>query len=600
MARVPCPALQNDWEPDSKWYQLSGAWITKGLTCFKSMRYLPNTLRISLCIACVLPAGCIVGPTYHQPAPNAQPADVQPPTSYKESPSHFKDSNWKVAAPSDTLRRDGWWKVFKDPELDALEAQLNINDQNIKQFFQNYMEARALVREAAANFYPTVTFNASWIRSLSPGGGGGGGGSSAGSSSSSSSGSRSVGAATGTSGSGSGTAGASTGKAASTTSRSASSSSASSSSAGGSIGRMPIVTALTELDASWEPDLWGRVMNQTRAARYNAQASAADLENERLSEQASLAMIYFQLRGQDALQVVLNETIVADKKALDYNKAQYETGITDQISVVEAENTLQNAEATATNIGVLRAQFEHAIAVLCGRVASNFSIPPRPLKATPPSIPLGIPSELVQRRPDVAAAERTMASANANIGQAYAAYFPTFTISTTGGFEGNNIRSLWDIHNGFWSVGPSVTEPILEGGLRRATVRQFIATYNADLASYRQTVLTAFQQVEDTLSQVRILSTQYLQQRAAEESAKTFLRLEMTRYQTGIDPYVDVVTAQTTLLTDQVAVINVQVQAMTGAVGLIKALGGGWDKTKLPTPAEVNKWTKHSEAVKLQ
>jgi NodT family efflux transporter outer membrane factor (OMF) lipoprotein len=488
------------------------------------------------------------------------------------------------------MPRDGWWKIFKDPELDALEAQLNINDQNIKQFFQNYMEARALVREAAAGFYPTVTFNASWIRSLSPGGGGGGGGgSSAGASSSSA---KSMGTSAGTAGAGAGTGS----KAASTSSKSVST--GSSSSSGG--GRMPVVTAITSLDASWEPDLWGRVMNQARAARFNAQASAADLENERLSEQASLAMMYFQLRGQDALQQVLNDTVIADRKALEYNRAQYETGITDQISVVEAENTLQNAEATATNIGVLRAQFEHAIAVLVGRVASNFSIPPRPLKATPPPIPLGIPSELVQRRPDVAAAERTMAAANANIGMAYAAYFPAFTISTSGGFEGSDIRSLWDIHNGFWSVGPSVSEQILEGGLRRATVRQFIATYNADLAAYRQSVLTSFQQVEDGLSQVRLLSTQYLQQRAAEESAKTFLKLEMARFQTGIDPYVNVVTAQTTLLTDQVAVINVQVQAMTGAVQLIKALGGGWDKTKLPTPAEVNKWTKHSEAVKLQ
>jgi NodT family efflux transporter outer membrane factor (OMF) lipoprotein len=531
--------------------------------------------------------------------------DAQPPTSYKESPSHFKASDWKVASPSDTLRRDGWWKIFKDPELDALESQLNINDQNIKQFLQNYMEARALVRQAAANFYPSVTFNASWLRSLSPGGGGSGGGgsstTSSSSSTSSSSGSKSLGASTGTSGSGTGMAGASTGKAASASSKmaSASSSSSSSSSTGGSVGRMPIVTALTELDASWEPDLWGRVMNQVRAARYTAQASAADLENERLSEQASLAMMYFQLRGQDALQQVLNDTVVADKKALDYNEAQFETGITDRISVVEAQNTLQNAQATATNIGVLRAQYEHAIAVLCGRVASNFSIPPRALKAIPPPIPLGIPSELIQRRPDVASAERAMAAANANIGMAYAAYFPTFSISTSGGFDSNNIRSLWDVHNGFWSVGPSVTEPILEGGLRRATVRQFVATYNADLAAYRQTVLTSFQQVEDSLSQVRILSTQYLQQRAAEDSGKTFLKLEMARFQTGIDPYVDVVTAQTTLLTDQVAVINVQVQAMTGAVGLIKALGGGWDKTKLPTPAEVNKWTKHSEAVKL-
>jgi len=529
------------------------------------MRTFPRTLRIALCVALCLPAGCVVGPVYHQPAATTDP---QQPASYKESPAHFKDTNWKVARPSDAMLRGDWWKIFKDPELDSLEAQLNINDQNIKQFFQNYMEARALVREVASQYYPTLSAGFSQSRSIVP---------------------QAI---------------------------------------------IPTAAAMSALDVSWEPDLWGRVTKAVRAARFNAQVSAADLENERLSEQASLAVLYFEIRGQDSLQQILNDTVIADKKALDYNKAQYDTGITDQISVVEAANTLQNAEATATNIGVLRAQYEHAIAVLVGRVAANFSIPVKPLKATPPAVPLGLPSELVQRRPDVSAAERSMAAANAQIGMAEAAYFPVITLSGQRGFQFSGtpvstttsgttagvltpgtttnrgttivpntttgLTQLFDVHNTTWSYGPSATQTILDGGLRRATVHQYIATYNADLAAYRQTVLTAFQQVEDYLAQVRILSMQLVQQRAAEQSAQTFLKLEMSRFQTGIDPYVDVVTAQTTLLTDQVAVINVQVQEMTGAVQLVKALGGGWDLSQLPTPSQVSKWPKHSEATMQQ
>jgi NodT family efflux transporter outer membrane factor (OMF) lipoprotein len=343
------------------------------------------------------------------------------------------------------------------------------------------------------------------------------------------------------------------------------------------------------LDLSWEPDIWGKVRNAVRSAQYSAQLSAADLENERLSEQASLATFFFQIRGQDALIKLFNDTIVADQKALDYTRAQYDTGITDRISVVQAENTLQNAQATATNLGVARAQFEHAIAVLTGRVASNFSIPVKALNADPPPIPIGVPSQLLERRPDVAASERTMASANAQIGIAYAAYYPSVTLGAQNGFASSEFSKLFNASNHTWSIGPSVSETIFDAGLRQATVHQFVATYNADLAAYRQNVLTAFQQVEDALAQVRILSKQYIQQKQAEQSAEEFLKLEMGRYQTGIDPYVDVVTAQTTLLTDQQTVITVRIQEMTGAVALVKALGGGWDKSQLPTPSQVAK-----------
>jgi NodT family efflux transporter outer membrane factor (OMF) lipoprotein len=420
------------------------------------------------------------------------------------------------------MLRGPWWRIFKDPELNALEEQVNINNQNIKESFQNFMEARALVGEARAQLYPTLTANASYTRS-------------------------GVGSA------------------------------------------IPVTAILSALNVSWEPDLWGKVRNAVRSAQYSAQLSAADLENERLTEQADLATFFFEIRGQDALIKLFNDTIVADQKALDYNRAQYDTGITDQISVVEAENTLQNAQASATNLGVARAQFEHAIAVLIGRVASNFSIPVEVLKAAPPPIPVGVPSQLIERRPDVAASERAMASANAQIGIAYAAYFPTVTLSGQTGFASSEFSTLFNASNHTWSIGPSVSETIFDAGLRGATVRQNVATYNADLAAYRQNVLTAFQQVEDALAQVRIFSQELIQQRQAEQSAQQFLKLELGRYQTGIDPYVNVVTAQTTLLTDQQTVITVQIEQMTGAVALIMALGGGWDVSQLPTPSEVSK-----------
>jgi NodT family efflux transporter outer membrane factor (OMF) lipoprotein len=326
-----------------------------------------------------------------------------------------------------------------------------------------------------------------------------------------------------------------------------------------------------------------------RASQYSAQLSAADLENERLTEQASLAEYYFEIRGQDALQQLLNDTVDADKKAVESEKARYDNGVDDQISLVEAQTTLESAQSAAINAGIARAQYEHAIAMLVGKQASSFFIPVRPLTTAPPPIPVGIPSQLLERRPDVAAAERNMAAANAQIGVATAAFYPALTISANGGFESSALKNLLAWPSRFWSVGPSISETVYDGGLRRATVNQYIATYNADLAAYRQSVLTAFQQVEDYLAAVRMLSQQILRQQEAVNSAQTFLKLETDRYNNGIDPYIDVMTAQTTLLSNEETLNNLHVQEMTASVQLIAALGGGWDRSQLPTATEITR-----------
>jgi len=478
-------------------------------------------------------SACVVGPKYHPAAPAQPPAAV-----YKESPTQFPgNEGWTVAQPADSMLRGKWWEIFNDPELNALEEQLNINNQNIKQFFEDFMEARAIVREAHAQYFPTLGVAPSFSRSRT----------------SSNLGSIPV-TTTGT---------------------------------GTAVRQLQTTVYSLPLEASWEPDLWGKIRNTVHQAQYAAQVSAADLENERLIEQASLAEFFFEIRGQDELQKIFNDTVAADQKQLDLARALYETGIDDQISVVEAETTLQSAQAGATNVGIARAQYEHAIAVLVGQTASSFSIPVKPMTVAPPPIPVGVPSELLERRPDIAAAERTMAQANATIGIAYAAYYPNLTLSAAGGFESSVFTKWLSWPSRFWSVGTSLSETIFDAGLRRATIQQYVATYNADLAGYRQTVLAAFQQVEDALAEVRILSKQIQQQQEAVNSAQTFLQLEEARYQTGIDPYVNVLIAQTTLLSDQQILNGIQVQEMTAAVALIEALGGGWDRSQLPSPQQV-------------
>jgi NodT family efflux transporter outer membrane factor (OMF) lipoprotein len=474
--------------------------------------------------------------------PAALPAPA--PAQYKEAaaPATEGSGEWKPAQPQDAMLRGKWWLIYNDPQLNDLEEKLNIDNQNIKQFFENFMEARTLIAQARSQLFPTLSVAPGFQRTRS---------------------SSNLSRGTGTSAGGSGTG------------------TITSSGAQSTIWSLPF-------EASWEPDLFGKIRNQIRSSQFAAQVSAADLENERLTEQASLAVFLFELRGQDASIEVFRKTIEADRKAVELTRSLYDTGIDDQAAMVEAENTLQNAEAAATNLEVLRAQYEHAIAVLVGTNPSTFSIPAKPLDTTPPAIPIGMPSQLLERRPDVAAAERQMASANAQIGVATAAYFPSLSLTGQGGTESSAISQLFDWPSRFWSVGASVPETIFDAGLRRATVSQFVATYNADVAVYRQTVLTAFQQVEDNIAALRILSRQYQQQQAAAASAQKAVELELSRYETGVDPYLNVVQAQTTLLTDQSALVTLKTQQMTASVQLIQALGGGWNVADLPTPSQVS------------
>src|SRR5580704_1688204 len=359
---------------------------------------------LSSVLLCTLVTGCHIGPAYHPPA-------VQPPPAFKEAPPPGPTANppqatngngtpdnvnWTVAQPSDAKIRGDWWAIFNDPELNDLESQLNIDNQNIKQFFENFMESRALVREARAQYFPTVSVGPAYNRQRS---------------------SANLGPTSTTA----------------------------------NPGKTSQIYSLP-LDVSWTPDLFGRIRQQVRNAQYTAQVSAADLENERLTEQADLAEFFFEIRGQDALIQILTQTVAADQKALDYNQAQYDTGVGDQLSLVEARATLQAAQSSLTNLGILRAQYEHAIAVLIGKPASGFALPPRPILTAPPPLPVGMPSLLLQRRPDVAAAERTMAAANAELGVAYTAFFPTLTLSASGGFESYLFKHLVDWPSRFWSV----------------------------------------------------------------------------------------------------------------------------------------------------
>jgi NodT family efflux transporter outer membrane factor (OMF) lipoprotein len=421
-----------------------------------SMRHFRLRSRLAIVVGFFFVlSGCMVGPKYQPPPAQAPPDFKELPatTSPKPSPSPPGETpdptlgglgNWTVAQPRDAKIRGKWWEMYEDPELNALEEQLNIDNQNIRQFFENFMAARAVVREARSQLFPIVTAGLSYTRSrsasniLSAGAGG---------------------VATGATGvtTGVGTSG-----------------------TGGSNQFIDL-----PFNISWEPDLWGRIRSTLHAAQYSAELSGADLENERLTEQASLATFFFEIRGQDALLEILGSTVTAYGEALNLTQSQFKTGLTDQLAVVQAENTLQSAQSQQTNLGVARAQFEHAIAVLVGKAASEFSIPGKPMLRTPPPIPVGLPSQLLERRPDIAAAERAMAAANAQTGVAYAAFFPSLNLSASGGSESSSWKRFLNWPSRFWSVGPSISETVFDAGLRRATVNQFIAAYNANLAAYR-------------------------------------------------------------------------------------------------------------------
>jgi len=486
--------------------------------------------------ACLL-AGCTVGPKYHTP-----PADT--PAAYKElTPADYKNTDgWKVAQPKDDALRGKWWEIFGDPQLNALEEKVNISNQNIASAAASFFAARALVKEARSQLFPTVTTGPAITAARSPA----------------------------TSGS------------AAASGPSSGTGSTSSTGRGGTFEEYTF-----PFDATWQPDLFGRIRNTIKSAAYGAQASAADLENVRLTAQADLAMDYFQLRGQDALKQLLDATVVAYQNSLDFTRAQYETGVGTDEAVAQAETQLEATQAQDSALGIQRAQFEHAIAMLTGQPASTFSIPMEPLTSRPPAIPVGVPSQLLERRPDIAAAERLVAQANAQIGIARAAYFPNLTLSAAAGFESSSFTSWFSWPSRFFSIGPAAAETIFDAGLRRATMQQFRAQYDETVANYRQTVLTAFQQVEDNLASLRVLSEEIQYQDTAVKSAERSLAIAKDRYSLGIDPYLNVLTAQTALLSNQETAVNLRIQQMTASGGLIEALGGGWNASHLPSPAQL-------------
>ena len=468
--------------------------------------------------------GCVKGPKYSKP-------QVQIPASYKEIvPDNFKETDkWKFARPADDVIRGKWWEMFQDSQLSALEEQVNISNQSIALAEANFRSARALVKQSRSQYFPTVTTTPS-ITTTRP------------------------------------------------------SSRLTQANASGS---RVITDYSLPFDASWEPDLGGRIRNTVSASTFEAQATAADLENIRLSVHAELAFDYYQLRALDAQKQLLDSTVAAFQEALELTQVRFQTGIASDEDVAQAETQLKTTQAQATDLGILRAQLEHAIAVLTGQPASTFGVSADPLKANPPAIPFGLPSQLLERRPDIAAAERRIAEANAQIGVTKAAFFPALTLSGSAGFESTSFLNWLTLPARFWSVGPALAQTLFDKGRRKAVTEQAVAIYDGTAASYRLTVLTAFQEVEDNLAALRILSRELEQQNDAVASAQRTLSLATDRYRSGIDSYLNVITAQTTLLTNQRTAVNLQMDQMTASVLLVKALGGGWNASQLPTQKDL-------------
>jgi len=427
---------------------------------------------------------------------------------------------WKLGTPDDGIPKGAWWSIYRDPALDGLEAQVALSNQNIKSFEAQYRAAEAIVDEARSQEYPTAGVSAGVTRSRSTT-----------SSTSTGSGARTQYTAEGT--------------------------------------------------ATWDLDLWGRIRRQVESDRAGAQVSAADLANATLSAQETLANDYFQLRGQDALTQLLADTVKADQEALRITQNQYDAGTAAPSDVATAQTQLAGAQAQLIAAGVTRQQFEHAIAVLTGVPPSALTLPPGTLATDVPVAPPGLPSALLERRPDIAAAERTMAEENALIGVAVAAYYPDISLSADYGFEGNPIGKLFRAANRIWSLGASASETLFDGGERSAEIRQAQATYDSSVATYRQTVLTAFQQVEDELSDLRILQQQAAAEAEAVRAGQHALDIALNEYRAGTVDYTTVVTAQTALLSNQQAALTVQQNRLVASSTLVAALGGGWTSEDL-------------------
>ena len=451
-------------------------------------------------------------------------------TPVAETPQAYKEvGNWKPAQPNDQNLGGAWWTIFQDPQLDKLELQVNISNQNLKAAEAQYQQARAVLRYSRADYYPTVTAGPSATRTRV------------------------------------------------------------------SANRPPpssIFNGITEndfvlpFDFSYQVDVWGRVRRTVESNREQAQASAADLATVNLSLHADLAIDYFQARTLDAQEQLLNSTVTEYEQALELTLNRFHGGIASEVEVEQAKTQLETVRAQAVDVGVLRAQFEHAVAILIGKPPADFSLPPLPLTAPPPHVPLSVPSELLERRPDIAAAERRVAAANAQIGVAKSAYYPTISLGATGGFESNSITTLLQGPSGLWSFGLSAAMTVFDVGRRRALTDQARAAYDFQVASYRESVLAGFQQVEDNLAAVRILEREAKVQDEAVAAAQRSLDLSVTRYRGGVTSYLEVTIAQSAALSDQVTAVNILGRRMANTVLLIQALGGGWDRSSLPERPE--------------
>jgi NodT family efflux transporter outer membrane factor (OMF) lipoprotein len=460
--------------------------------------------------AMFLLGGCAVGPKYKTPTVPAPPA-------YKEM------GNWKSAQPSDQNLGGNWWEIFQDAQLNALEQQINVSNQNLKAAVAQYQEARAALRYARADYYPTISAAPSATRQRY-------------------SDNRPGSAARGTT----------------------------------------FNDFVLPVDLSYQVNAWGRVSKNVESYREQAQASAADLAVVNLTMHADLAVDYFAARTLDAEEKLLQDTVGQYQQALQLNEERYKGGLASEVEVEQARTILETTQAQLVDVGIARAQYEHASAVLVGKPPADFSLPALPLTTPPPVIPVGVPSELLERRPDIAAAERQVASANAQVGLAKTAYYPLVNIIGSGGFESGTITTLFQGPSAFWAVGAAVAQTIFDGGRRHALNDEAKAGYDSTVASYRQTVLTAFQQVEDNLAALRILEQEARVQATAVQSARRSLALSTTRYEGGVTSYLEVITAQNAALSDEVTAVNILGRRMTSAVLLVQALGGGWDRSSLP------------------
>jgi NodT family efflux transporter outer membrane factor (OMF) lipoprotein len=478
-------------------------------------------------------ASCAVGPDYKRPA-------------FATAPAYKEEQGWKPSEPSDAMNRGPWWTIFNDDVLDGLEAKIDVSNENVKAALAAYDQAKALVDQARAGLWPTVSGSASRIRSQSAEGS-----------------FTTLSTGTGTTGTGGG--GTSTGSTIIT-------------------GRSTATTYNAGVAANWTLDIWGQIRRTVESDKASAQASAAALAAARLSAQTTLATDYFELRAQDQLQKLLDDTVVAEQLSLKITESRYRFGVAAKADVVSAEAQLLSSQAQQINAKIQRALLEHAVAVLVGLQPAEFGVAPTAMRSDVPTVPAGVPSALLERRPDVAEAERKMASANAQIGVAKAAYFPSLTLSGSDQYTSSKWSHLISLPNRAWSLGPSLAETLFDAGARSAQVRQARAAYEANTASYRQTVLSGFEQVEDQIATLRILEQQAVVEESAVKAAREAEALTLNQYKAGTVPYSSVITAQTTRLAAEETALTVLSSRLQASVALIEALGGGWSAAALPSP----------------